>query len=62
MIGNLTHIMRLLIALCAAYLAQHCPIFGEKTQTFLWVFALTMFTVSMLCILLSILEYWGIIP
>lgn len=60
MVGNLTMIMQILIALCAGYLAENCPLFGEKLKTFFWAFSLTMYTVTILTIIIQIGEYWQI--
>ena len=59
MIGNLTHIMRILLAFIAMYIGTNCPLFGEKGKDFFWVFAMTMFTVAVVGILISIGEYHG---
>lgn len=57
MVGNLTHIMRILLALTSAYFATNNP-FGEKWKDFFWVFAMTMLTLSIIGILYSTGEYW----
>jgi len=61
MIGNLTHIMRLLIVLISAYLAENCPIFNEKVSDAFWIFSLTLFTMTIIGILYSTCEYFGLI-
>lgn len=60
MVGNLTHIMRFLIALCAAYLARNCPLLSEKVKDAFWVFSMTVFTLAVIGVLYATGEYWNL--
>lgn len=60
MVGNLTHIMRILLAFAAAYFAKNCPYLKEWEQDFLWIFSLTMLSLAILGIIVSTCEYYGL--
>ena len=60
MVGNLTHIMNILLAFCVAYIAKNCPAFGEKVTDALWVFSLMILTMAIAGMVVSAGEYYGL--
>ena len=59
--GNLTGIARLVMAFYAAYLAQNCPILGERGKMFFWTFSFALFLLVCIAETVAVLEFIGLV-